>query len=87
MTGCRQRLGSPPLLDDLPRTRDHLTALWHGHRFEQLTRLWPAGVDVTRVAIPAGPVVPLPTSARQPRSLWLGRDGAARTGTASEWTR
>lgn len=83
----RQRLSGPPLLDDLPETRDYLTALWHGHRFEQLTRLWLADVDVTRVAIPAGPVVPLPTSALQARALWLGRDGAARTGTTSERTR
>ncbi|MEU6381131.1 beta-ketoacyl synthase N-terminal-like domain-containing protein [Streptomyces sp. NPDC046909] len=83
----RQRPGGPPLLDDLPETRDYLTALWHGHRFEQLTRLWLAGVDITRVAIPAGPVVPLPTSALRPRSLWLGGDGAVGTGTAAERTR
>ncbi|WP_151483688.1 beta-ketoacyl synthase N-terminal-like domain-containing protein [Streptomyces albicerus] len=83
----RPRPGSGPLLDDLPETRAYLTALWHGHRFEQLTRLWLAGVDVTRAAIPAGPVVALPTSALRPRSLWLGPDGAAGTGTASERTR
>lgn len=83
----RQRPGSPPLLDDLPETRDYLTALWHGDRFEQLTRLWLVGVDVTRVAIPAGPVVPLPTSALRPRSLWLGRGGTVGTGTTSERTR
>jgi hypothetical protein len=86
-TDTRQRPGGPPLLDDLPETRDYLTALWHGDRFEQLTRLWLAGVDVTRVAIPAGPVVPLPTSALRPRSLWLGRDSAVGAGTATERTR
>ncbi|MFE7853224.1 beta-ketoacyl synthase N-terminal-like domain-containing protein [Streptomyces sp. NPDC057403] len=83
----RQHTAGPPLLDDLPETRDYLTALWHGHRFEQLTRLWLAGVDVTRVAIPAGPVVALPTSAMRPRPLWLGRNGAVVSDMAPERTR
>ncbi|MET8944897.1 beta-ketoacyl synthase N-terminal-like domain-containing protein [Streptomyces sp. NPDC004542] len=83
----RDRPPLPPLLDDLPETRDYLTALWHGHRFEQLTRLWLAGVDVTRAAIPAGPVVPLPTSALRPRSLWLAGDGTAGPDPAAERTR
>jgi polyketide synthase PksN len=63
----------PPPLDDLPETRAYLEALWRGERFEQLTRLWLAGIDVTRAAVPHGRVVALPTSALRRRPLWIGR--------------
>lgn len=63
----------PPLLDDLPETRAYLAALWQGERFGQLTRLWLAGVDVTRAAAPHGRVIALPTSPLRRRRLWIGR--------------
>ncbi|MFI8952079.1 polyketide synthase [Streptomyces sp. NPDC053750] len=68
-----ERRPGPPLLDDLPETRAYLAALWQGECFEQLTRLWLAGVDVTRAAVPHGRVVALPTSALRRRRLWIGR--------------
>ncbi|MFE2218476.1 polyketide synthase [Streptomyces canus] len=62
-----------PLIGELPETRDYLTALWQGRRYEQLTRLWLCGVDVTAVAPPRTPVLPVPTSPLIRRPLWYGR--------------
>ncbi|MFF4402814.1 beta-ketoacyl synthase N-terminal-like domain-containing protein [Streptomyces sp. NPDC001480] len=61
-------LGEPPLAD-LPETRDYLRALWRGRRFEQLARLWLAGVDVTVAAEPGPRVMSLPATVRLPRAL------------------
>lgn len=69
--------GADPLgLNDVPETRDYLTALWHAGRSGQLTRLWLNGVDVDWAALEAAspwraPVDP-PPSALLRRPLWLG---------------
>ncbi|MGW7409676.1 beta-ketoacyl synthase N-terminal-like domain-containing protein [Streptomyces sp. NPDC054833] len=59
----------PLLLAGLPETRAYVDALWEGRRFEQLIRLWLAGVDVLGAgrAHLAGPVTELPPSAAWPR--------------------
>lgn len=59
----------PLLLAGLPETRAYVDALWEGRRFEQLIRLWLAGVDVLGAAPAhlAGPVTELPPSAVLPR--------------------
>ncbi|WP_316762814.1 beta-ketoacyl synthase N-terminal-like domain-containing protein [Streptomyces herbicida] len=59
----------PLLLAGLPETRAYVDALWQGRRFEQLIRLWLAGVDVLGAgrAHLAGPVTELPPSAVLPR--------------------
>ncbi|MEV0185518.1 beta-ketoacyl synthase N-terminal-like domain-containing protein [Streptomyces sp. NPDC050625] len=59
----------PLLLAGLPETRAYVDALWEGRRFEQLIRLWLAGVDVlgTGRAHLVGPVTELPPSAAWPR--------------------
>jgi acyl transferase domain-containing protein len=59
----------PLLLAGLPETRAYVDALWEGRRFEQLIRLWLAGVDVLGAsrAHLVGPVTELPPSAAWPR--------------------
>ncbi|MFE9454463.1 polyketide synthase [Streptomyces sp. NPDC006739] len=68
----RTRTAEVPLVDELPETRDYLSALWRARRHEQLTRLWLAGVDITAVARPPGRVVALPSTALIRRPLWYG---------------
>lgn len=59
----------PLLLAGLPETRAYVDALWEGRRFEQLIRLWLAGVDVLGAGRThlVGPVTELPPSAAWPR--------------------
>ncbi|MFE0514229.1 hypothetical protein [Streptomyces sp. NPDC058964] len=65
----RNPSAEPLLHGGLPETRAYLDALWEGRRFEQLIRLWLAGVDVLGAgrAHLAGPVTELPPSAVLPR--------------------
>ncbi|WP_331742326.1 hypothetical protein OG782_37550 (plasmid) [Streptomyces sp. NBC_00876] len=78
----RAATAGPLLLSELAETRGYVGALWRGRRFEQLTRLWLAGVDVLaqdRIEHPA-PVVELPTNSPPP-GRWLGEDaGPGRPG-------
>lgn len=75
-TGCadlRGRHGAAPLVEELDETVAYLTALWRGRRLEALTRLWLAGVDVTRGdARGPHPVVALPGTAMLRRPVGAG---------------
>ncbi|MBO0516403.1 KS-MAT linker domain-containing protein, partial [Streptomyces beijiangensis] len=77
----RGRRDAAPLVEELGETVAYLTALWRGRRLEALTRLWLAGVDVTRGEVTRGevhgahgprPAVALPGTAMLRRPVGTG---------------
>lgn len=80
----REGAADPLLLTGLAETRGYVEALWRGRRFEQLTRLWLAGVDVlARDAVPGrAPVLDLPTGALLPGRWRLAADAGTDAGGA-----
>ncbi|WNI27241.1 beta-ketoacyl synthase N-terminal-like domain-containing protein [Streptomyces sp. ITFR-16] len=80
----RDGTADPLLLTGLAETRGYVAALWRGRRYEQLTRLWLAGVDVlARDTAPgAAPVLDLPPGALLPARSWPAGDTASDAGGA-----
>jgi polyketide synthase PksN len=78
----RGRRDAVPLVEELDETAGYLTALWQGQRLDALSRLWLAGVDVTRGddgAHRARPRLALPGTAmlRRPVGTGLPASGGA----------
>ena len=73
---CGGGVARPPSSRKLDETAGYLTALWRGRRLEALTRLWLAGVDVTRGdgrgAHGARPPLALPGTAMLRRPVGTG---------------
>lgn len=80
----RDGAADPLLLTALAETRGYVAALWRGRRYEQLTRLWLAGVDVlARDTVPgAAPVLDLPAGALLPGRWWPAADTGTDAGGA-----